>query len=79
MFMIGVVCIIAHDIISLILFNYFFSITIAGSSSWQNFNDSFLSIIIIEALLRLVKIISPLSNKLVQTIVIFLIIIISLD
>ena len=79
MFMIGVVCIIAHDIISLILFNYFLSVTVAGSPCWQDFNDPFRSIVLIKALLRLVKLISPLSNQLIQTIVIFLILIVSLN
>jgi len=79
MLMIRVVCIITHHIISLILFNYFLSVTVAGSPCWQDFNDSFRSIVLIKGLLRLVKLISPLSNQLIQTIVIFLILIVSLN
>ena len=79
MLMIRVVCIIAHHIICLILFYDFFPITVADSTSRQDFYDSLGSIIIVNALLRRVKLISPLSNQLVQAIVILLILVISLD
>jgi hypothetical protein len=79
MLVIRVVCIITHHIICLILFNDFFPITIAGCPCGQYFNDPLWSIILTKALLRSVKLISLLSNQLVQTIMILLILVISLN